>query len=155
MTKPSHVTVEPGDPRHPQATALLCASHALMQELFPSESNHFLSIDELCTPGIAFFIARREDAILGTGALADKTDYGEVKSMFVAPTARGTGTGAAILEALEAEARTRTLPKLMLETGHSLHAAHRLYQRAGFAFRGPFGAYPDDPQSRFMEKTLA
>ena len=148
------VTVEPGDPRHPQAKALLQASHALMQDLFPSDSNHFLSIDELCTPGIAFFIARNGDAILGTGALADKITYGEVKSMFVAADARGTGTGAAILAALEAEARARALPKLMLETGHSLHAAHRLYERAGFTFRGPFGDYPDDPLSRFMEKHL-
>ncbi len=148
------VTVEPGDPRHPQASALLQASHALMQELFPSDSNHFLSIDELCAPGIAFFIARRAETVLGTGALADKTTYGEVKSMFVAPAARGTGTGAAILAALEAEARVRALPKLMLETGDSLHAAHRLYERAGFTFRGPFGDYPDDPLSRFMEKRL-
>ena len=126
------VTVEPGDPRHPGATALLQASHALMQDLFPSDSNHFLSIDELCAPGIAFFIARKADAILGTGARDDSTRYA----------------------ALEAEARSRSLPKLMLETGHSLHAAHRLYERAGFTFRGPFGDYPDDPMSRFMEKPL-
>jgi len=148
------VTVTRGDPRHPQATALLQASHALMQRLFPAESNHFLSIDELCTPDIAFFTATLDDTVLGTGALADKGRYGEVKSMFVSEEARGTGTGAAILAALEEEARARNLPALMLETGNTLHAAHRLYERAGFTYRGPFGDYPDDPLSFFMEKPL-
>ncbi|MCG6904618.1 MAG: GNAT family N-acetyltransferase [Rhodobacter sp.] len=154
MTNPKPVAVRIGDPRHPQATALLQASHALMESLFPSDSNHYLSIDDLCVPEITFFTAHHGDTILGTGALANKTGYGEIKSMFVAPDARGTGTGAALLNAIETEARAQGLPVLRLETGNSLHAAHRLYRRAGFALRGPFGDYPDDPISLFMEKPL-
>ena len=148
------LSVEKGDPRTPGASALLEQSHALMRELFPPEDNFFLDIDALTAPHIAFFVAQREDEILGTAALADKGAYGEVKSMFVAETARGLGVGAALLDAVEAEARTRGLPALMLETGNLLHAAHRLYARAGFTERGPFGDYPNARSSLFMEKRL-
>lgn len=155
MTKPKHVVVERSDPRDPQAVALLQASHALMEELFPPDTNYYLSVSELCTPEIAFFTARRGGEILGTAALANKATYGEIKSMFVAPQARGTGTGAALLARLEQEARAQDLPALRLETGHALHAAHRLYARHGFTPRGPFGDYPEGPLSLFMEKRLA
>ena len=81
------VTVEPGDPRDPAASALLKQSHALMRELFPAEDNFYLDIDALTAPHITFFVAQKEGEILGTAALADKAAYGEVKSMFVAETA--------------------------------------------------------------------
>lgn len=148
------LSVEPGDPRAPAAAALLKQSHALMQSLFPPEDNFFLDIDALTAPHIAFFVAAKDGETLGTAALADKGAYGEVKSMFVAETARGLGVGAALLARLEAEARARGLPALMLETGNLLHAAHRLYARAGFTIRGPFGDYPDAKSSLFMEKRL-
>jgi putative acetyltransferase len=38
------IVIERSDPKEPQATALLQASHALMQSLFPPEDNSFLSI---------------------------------------------------------------------------------------------------------------
>jgi putative acetyltransferase len=148
------VTVEPGDPRAPEATALLRQSQALMRALFPPEDNFFLDIEALAAPHIAFFVARRGPDTLGTAALADKGSFGEVKSMFVAEAARGLGVGAALLARLEAEARARGLSALMLETGNLLHAAHRLYARAGFTARGPFGDYPDARSSLFMEKRL-
>jgi len=149
-----NLRVERGDPRDPAASALLKQSHALMQSLFPPEDNFYLDIDALTAPHISFFIARKEGEILGTAALAENGDYGEVKSMFVSEAARGLGVGAALLDRLEAEARAKGLPALMLETGNLLRAAHRLYARAGFTERGPFGAYPDANSSLFMEKRL-
>ncbi len=148
------VEVLPGDPHHPEATALLQASHALMQELFPPEDNFFLEIDDLCAPEISFFVAREAGRILGTAALADKGEYGEVKSMFVAPEARGKGVGEALLARLETTARAKGLRAMKLETGNLLHAAHRLYERAGFTRCAPFGDYPDAASSIFMEKPL-
>ncbi|HCQ64913.1 MAG TPA: GNAT family N-acetyltransferase [Rhodobacteraceae bacterium] len=148
------VTVEPGDPRAPGPAALLKQSHALMEGLFPAEDNFYLDIDALTAPHIAFFVALKAGETLGTAALADKGAYGEVKSMFVAETARGLGVGAALLDRLEAEARQKRMAVLMLETGNVLHAAHRLYARAGFVERGPFGDYPDANSSLFMEKRL-
>lgn len=86
------IDVTQGDPRDPGATALLRASHALMQSLFPTEDNHYLSIDALCAPDIRFFTARRDGATVGCGALALRPGYGELKSMFVDPAARGSGS---------------------------------------------------------------
>lgn len=148
------IEIIPGDPHHPDATALLKASHALMEELFPPEDNFFLEIDDLCVPEISFFVARDGDRTLGTGAVVDKGDYGEVKSMFVSPDARGKGVGEALLSQLEATARAKGLKAMKLETGNLLHAAHRLYERAGFTRCGPFGDYPEANSSIFMEKAL-
>lgn len=148
------IIVERTDPHHPQATALLQASHALMQDLFPPEDNFFLSIDDLCADNIYFFAARRGEILRGTGALAVKGDYGELKSMFVDPAARGQGIADAVMRALEDQARELGLSALKLETGDSLHAAHRLYARHGFTPCGPFGDYPEAATSIFMEKQL-
>lgn len=148
------ITVETCDPHDPEATALLQASHALQQSLYPPEHIFALSIDDLCTPHIAFFIARDGDRALGCAALANMTTYGEVKSMFVAPEARGTGTGAALMAQLETCARNLNLPLIRLETGDDLYAAQRLYARHGFTICGPYGDYVEGPHSVFMEKPL-
>lgn len=150
----SGVVIRPGDPRHPEATALLQESHALMQSLFPPEANHYLEIDDLCTPDIRFFVAELGGRISGCGALAIRDGYGEVKSMFVDPAKRGARLGARLLDRIEAEARDLKLPLLRLETGDSLIAAHKLYKAHGFVLRGPFGDYPDAPTSLFMEKAI-
>ncbi len=148
------IIVAKASPKDPEASVLLRASHALMQSLFPPEDNFFLDIDELCTDDIRFFAARIDGTIVGTGALALKDEYGEVKSMFVDEAARGKGVADAILRQIEDEARAHDLPVLRLETGNVLHAAHRLYARHGYVTRGPFGAYHAAPSSIFMEKAL-
>jgi putative acetyltransferase len=148
------LTIAPDDPADPAASALLTASHALMERLFPAESNHFLSIDELKAGNIHFYTARQGATVLGCGALAVQDGYGELKSMFTAPEARGKGVAARILDRLEEKARALGLPVIRLETGDLLHEALRLYARHGFVQRGPFGSYREDPASIFMEKTL-
>ena len=148
------ILIERTSPKHPQATALLKASHALMQSLFPPEDNFYLEIDDLCVPSIRFFTALKGDTIIGTGALAIKDGYGEVKSMFVAENARGSGAADALMRQIEDEARAENLDWLKLETGNLLHAAHKLYARHGFTKCGPFGDYPDAKSSIFMVKRL-
>lgn len=126
-----------------------------MGTLFEAHQDHHLSADALAAPDIRFLLARARDGRpLGCAALAARNSYGEVKSMFVAPEARGSGLAGRLLGAVEALARAEGLPRLMLETGDTLRAARRFYERAGFGERGPFGAYPDDPRSVFMEKAL-
>ena len=148
------IYVEPGDPRSPEARALLAQSHALMESLFPPEDNFYLDVDALAAPDIRFFTARRDGAVIGTAALALKDGYGEVKSMFVAEAARGTGAADALMRAVEDAARAENLPLLRLETGNVLHAAHALYRRHGFRDCGPFGGYAAAKSSIFMEKPL-
>ena len=142
------------DPREAGAVALLQASHALMESLFPPEDNHYLSINALCTPDVHFFTAQEGGTTLGCGALKVMGGYGEVKSMFTAQAGRGKGAASAILTKIEAEARSLGLTSLKLETGDTLHAAHRLYERAGFTYCDRFGDYTNSPSSLFMEKPL-
>lgn len=146
--------VEPADPLAPGPRALLGESHTLMQALFPTEDNYQLDLEALRAPDIRFFAARRGDRTLGTGALALRADYGEVKAMFTAADARGMGVAAALLRRIEDEARALDLPRLRLETGEALDAAIRLYARHGFRRCGIFGDYRPNATSVFMEKHL-
>ena len=144
--------VEPADPQ--AARELLEASHALMRALYAPEDNFALSLEDLRAPDVDFFIAREGADILGTGALVECKNYGEVKSMFTAPAARGKGVAAALLRQLEDHARHLGLPALKLETGEELAAALRLYARQGFVRCGAFGTYQPCDNSVFMEKML-
>ena len=115
------VTVRRGDPRSPEGTALLTASQAYLASLYPPDDNYFLSIDALCAEDITFLIAERDGKSTGCAALKSADGYGEIKSMFVDPAKRGSGTGAALMEALEAEASAQSLPCVRLETGDDLY----------------------------------
>ena len=143
-----------GDPRDPVVTSLLLESHALMERLFPAESNNFLSVDALCEPNIRFFVGLIKGQTKGVGALSLKTNYGELKSMFVSEDARGSGLADVILDRIKTEARANGLAKLMLETGTLLYAAHAFYRRNGYQQCGHFGDYLDTPYSLYMEKVL-
>ena len=148
------VTVEPCDPRDPAAVALLEQSHALMTEMFPAESCHFLSIASLCTDDISFFAGTVDGVIMGCGAIARRSDYTEVKSMFVDPSARGKKVAQHILEHLITLSGDEGFTQMYLETGVGLDAAHALYQKYGFDFCPPFGDYVEDPLSLCMHKIL-
>lgn len=149
------LTISPISPRTKEAAALLEASQALMAQLFPPEENHALDLEALCDPSVTFYAAEEGTALLGCVALQRCDDYAEVKSLFVAPEARGIGLGARLLAHVERVAREEGIPVLRLETGHRLMAAGQLYRRQGFTARGPFGAYPASPSSAFYEKPLA
>lgn len=148
------ITVERGDPRDARAQTLLRAHHALMESLFPSESNHYLSADALCVPEITFLVAREGAQFLGCAALAQKPHFSEVKSMFVADAARGKGVADKLLLALIDTAKSKSITHVFLETGDTLYAAHKLYEKHGFTYCGPFGDYAADPNSLFMERAI-
>jgi putative acetyltransferase len=99
-------------------------------------------------------VARDGGVAIGCGAFQLHGDgSAEVKSMYVDPAAQGRGIGRAILTAIE-RALQGQITTLRLETGIHQDVAMRLYERAGFQRRGPFGSYRDDPLSVFMEKRL-
>ena len=134
--------------------ALLLEARALMSGLYPPESCHGLDLGSYERPEITLFVAREGGIAVACGAyLLEYHGTAEIKSMFVAPEARGRGIGRAILTAIEAAVRGR-VSALRLETGVKQLAAIRLYEAAGFRRRGPFGSYTDDPLSIFMEKPL-
>lgn len=143
------------DPAKPEIIALLDEGERYGASLYPAESNHFLSIDELRADNLRFAVARNADGVaIATGALALNDGWAELKRMWVVPTARGQGLSKALLVELEARAREAGITLLRLETGIANHEALGLYERTGFVRIGPFGDYRPDPLSVFMEKQL-
>ncbi|HEX9431639.1 MAG TPA: GNAT family N-acetyltransferase [Burkholderiales bacterium] len=134
---------------------LIAALDDYLSSLYPPESNHFLDVEQLAAREVCFFVARRDDAPVGCGALRiDRSGYGELKRMYVAPEARGQGVGRALLARIETEAAREGLALLRLETGMRQTEAIALYRSCGYVDCGPFGEYQTDPLSRFMEKKL-
>jgi GNAT superfamily N-acetyltransferase len=91
-------------------------------------------------------VARDGDGTaLGCGALRQIADgVGELKRMYVVPSARGRGVAKVVLAALEDEARGRGWTTLRLETGPRQPEAIALYTGAGYRPIEAFGAYVDD-----------
>ncbi|HEV2503530.1 MAG TPA: GNAT family N-acetyltransferase [Mesorhizobium sp.] len=147
------ITLE--DPAKPEIVALLEDGEKYGASLYPAESNHFLSIEELRADNVRFAVARDADGVaIATGALALNDGWAELKRMWVVPAARGKGLSRALLTDLEARARESGITWLRLETGIANHEALGLYERTGFVRIGPFGDYRPDPLSVFMEKRL-
>jgi putative acetyltransferase len=143
-------------PRQDEVVALIRQSDALMQSLYPAESNHLVDIDSLAEPHVHFFVGRENGTALGCGAFVISTNgHAEMKRVFVNSEARGKGVARAIMEALEREAARIGVTTMQLETGIKQPEAIALYRKFGYVERGPFGAYQPDPLSLFMEKKLA
>ena len=79
---------------------------------------------------------------------------GEVKRMYVTQGWRRRGVGAAILAALEEQARAFGYRRLVLETGDRQPEAVALYTSGGWVRIAPFGPYVGDPTSVCFEKWL-
>jgi putative acetyltransferase len=102
-----------------------------------------------------FFVAEVDGAPVGCGGLRQlDAEHGEIKRMYVAPPARGTGVSAALLRALEQEARDRGWRRVVLETGVEQRAAIRLYEREGYTRIPNFGYYADSALSLCYELVL-
>jgi putative acetyltransferase len=149
-------TIRIEDPDQPALRAMLAEGDALYSALYAAEDNHLLDIEALRQPGVAFHVARVAGRLAGFGAVVIQTeDWAEIKRMYVDPALRGCGIGRLILAALEDHARRAGVGMLRLETGVKQPAALSLYRAAGFAPRGPFGAYVANASSLFLEKMLA
>ncbi len=153
----SGLTIGPVAPDDP-ALADLIARHAAHGDAhYPVDSNHHLTGPEMAAKGVRLFGGWLDGELVAMGGFAQWRDGdGEVKSMHVSDAARGQGAGAAILAALIDAARAEGLHALWLETGsrEASAAARRLYERAGFAYCAPFGAFTADPESVFMRRDL-
>jgi putative acetyltransferase len=152
---PGSPTIAEEPPDTPEARELLHQSDAFAASLYPPENRYPIDVPELLAKDARFFVARRDGVALGCMALVRTgPDKGELKRCFVAASARGQGVGGALLLAAEAAAREQKMRAIQLETGNLNQAALRLYRGSGFHDRGPFGDYPDNGVSVFLEKTL-
>jgi putative acetyltransferase len=150
-----HVTVQVDDPASPEVCTLLEQLDRYLTALYPPESNHLLSVEALRRPNVTFLTARKDGIIAGCGGFVNhEGGYAEIKRMFVLPAYRGLRIGQRILDTLEFLAKASGLTVARLETGIAQPEALRLYERAGYLRRGPFGSYGEDPLCIFMEKRL-
>ncbi|HJV21047.1 MAG TPA: GNAT family N-acetyltransferase, partial [Holophagaceae bacterium] len=128
-----------------------------MHRISPPGSVHVLDVEGLRKPGVSFWSLWIDGALAGCGALKElDPTHGELKSMRTADVFRGRGVGKAMLAFLLAEAKARGYTRVSLETGSQpfFAPAWALYEAAGFTDCAPFDPYVDDPNSRFMTKTL-
>ncbi len=152
-------TIRLESPDQPDVRALIDALDAYQKPLYPLSSFHGIDLAAMCRPEMSFFVARDEGGrALGCAGVwvaeVDGVLSAEIKRMFVAPAARGTGLGQRLLARLTAIARERGAQRMLLETGNRQPEAQRLYERDGFTLCGPFGSYAPDPYSLFMVKPL-
>jgi len=156
------ITIRPERADQPEVVALLADLDRYLASLYPPEANYIMDVRELLAPDVVFLVARAGTQAVGTGAAricAGESAtgghvYGEIKRMYVDPAYRGERLGGQLLSAVEDQLRARGVLLATLETGHTQHEAIRLYERAGYTLRGPFGCYPDNGLSVFYEKPL-
>lgn len=153
------LTIMQERPDQADVTALLQASDRYHAALYPAESNHLVDVASLEASNFRFLVARAGGArALGCGAVLLGADgdlrTAELKRMWVDASARGTGLGRRLLEALEAVVLNESAAVIRLETGIHQPEALGLYRAQGYVERGPFGAYVADPLSVFMEKVV-
>jgi len=150
----NRLTIAEESPDTPGVRALLTASEEAMHALYPAEANFMLDVAGLMAPEVTFLVARLHGEPVGCGAVARRDGWAEIKRLFVAPRARGRGLSKRLLAALEAEAVSRGIGTVMLETGDLQPEALGLYRSTGYVERGPFADYPAGPPSMFFEKRL-
>jgi putative acetyltransferase len=150
------VTVAEERPDQSEVGELIAQSDAFLSALYPPEHQRRQpTVAALLGEDVHFIVARRDGNALGCMALLRTgPDKGELRRCFVTEAARGQGAGLAMLLAAEAAARAQQMRVIQLETGNHNIAALRLYRGNGYRERGPFGDYPDDGVSVFMEKKL-
>jgi len=103
------------------------------------------------------WIAERHGEIVGSVFLVkggEKT--GKLRLLYVEPSARGLGIGAALVDACVAEARRTGCTKLVLWTNDILVSARKIYEAAGFRLVGeePHHSFGKDLVSQDWELEL-
>jgi GNAT superfamily N-acetyltransferase len=131
------VSIRPADFVGVDGARLTGEYHAELRRRFPSDYDPARGLPatarDLMAPSGLFLIAWDEVDAVGCGGLKTIDSMtGEIKSMFVMPTHRGRGIGAAILEALERAGRDMGFERVVLDTSEYLHEAIALYRRSGF-----------------------
>lgn len=79
---------------------------------------------------------------------------GEVKRVYVDPSARGLGLGRSLMVSLLDLARRLGHDRLWLETGEPQEGAVALYERTGWQRIPSYGQYAHDPRTRCYELVL-
>jgi len=154
----SEVRLEIVDPREVDARFCLQSYFEELRHRFDAGFDPSRSIsasdEEMTLPNGLLVVAKLRGVAVGCGALKLHADtrIGEVKRMWVSSNVRGLGLGRCLLKRLAAEAASRGMATLQLETNRSLTEARHLYETAGFV---EVKAFNDEPYAHhWFQKVL-
>jgi putative acetyltransferase len=151
------VTIAPIPIQDADAIGLIAQLDRELARLYPDLGNSHseLTPDEVSPGNGVFLIARAAADPIGCGAVCriDNCE-GEIRRMFVLPTARGIRVGRRLLSELERHALEGGLHRLTLVTGARQPDAIRLYEHAGYVRVPSPQQYADSPIRICMAKII-
>ena len=150
----NRITIKSVDPTRSEVVTLIRQLDAYQESMYPPESNHLDSVDELSKTNVIFLVAYINSEICGIGSVKIFDEYGEIKRVYVPKKFRGIGIAKAIVKKLEGHLLKNSVAMARLETGIYQHEAIDLYKKLGYSEIAPFGDYTEDPLSVFMERDL-
>lgn len=145
------------DPRSDAAVYCLGAYFAELGRRFETGFEVHLSRDpearDMIAPRGAFFVAMSDGLPIGCGGLKGHDGHwGEVKRLWVAPSARGLKLATRMMDRIDTAARALGMTHLRLDTNSQLPEAIALYRRLGWT---QIPRFNDDPYpDTFFEKPL-
>ena len=152
-----NISITIGDPGEPAARACLAAYFALLADRIPGISaTHVPDPDPeaaaFLPPDGIFLLARSGGQPLACVSLKrhDQTS-GEVKRLWVDPTARGLGLARRMMTRVEAKARALGYSRLVLDTNAALSEAITLYRSTGWH---DIPSYTGFPATHWFAKPL-
>ena len=153
------IEIRRADPACPKVRPLIEGNQSHGALATDASSDHTFGVEALCNSEVRFFAAFDGDRALGCGAYkALSNGSAEVKSVYVAQTARGRGVARILMDHLANQARQEGFSALVLETGSALcpeyDAARTLYENLRYSYCPPFEGYEADPMSVFMRLPL-
>ena len=108
---------------------------------------------EIADPlGFYELVLLAEDGCVALRRIDERTC--EMKRLYVRPTARGSGLGRRLAEAVIAAGRERGYERMLLDTLPTMAAAQRLYESLGFRETAAYRHNPV-PGAAFLELELA
>lgn len=143
-----HIQITRADPDDPEVLAALAAYGDYLTATIPDEGPNPIQLPLPDAPAYrpphgAVLLARSDGFTLGTVSLHPLAPgLGEIKRLFIAPSARGLGLARRLMRAIEDEARALGYRNLKLDTNGALTKALALYHADGWQPCPPYSAFP-------------
>ena len=151
------IAIEEADPRGDDAKYCLGEYYAELGRRFERGFDVSRSRDpdaaDIVRPRGAFLLAMSDGLPIGcVGLKGSGGDVGEIKRLWICPTARGFGMAKRLMHAVETVARELSVKTLRLDTNSALPEALKLYRTSGWV---EIDRFNDDPYpDHFFEKHL-